>query len=49
MLPSIEKVDNDLKEETEKYNQSLEKVMEASTRRFRTLRNELDQAERDWM
>ena len=50
VLPLIEKVHGDLEEGMKiTYNESIAKAMEGSKRRFRTLRNELDQAERDWM
>ena len=49
VLPSIENLHGDLEEGIEKYNKSLQKTKKDSKHRFQTLRDELDQAERNWM
>ena len=49
VLPSIEKVHWDLKDGIENYNNFLEKAKQDSKRRFQTLRDELDRAEKEWM
>ena len=49
VLPSIKKAFGEIMDGIEQYNQSLETAIEVSKRKFQSLHEELDQAERDWM
>ena len=49
VLPSIEQFHSAVLDGIARYTESLDKATEASKRRFQSLREEIDRAEKDWM
>ena len=49
VLPSLEQGYSEVMDMTEQYTKAMEDVIEDSKSKFRVLREELDQAERNWM